>query len=53
MNDWVDHGGRDSAGPAELVPVDLAHRLRAAGLVWHPAPGDRFVLPDRAMDPGA
>lgn len=50
MNDSVDHGGRDSAGPAELVPVDLAHRLRAVGLVWHPAPGDRFVLPDRAMD---
>ena len=49
-DDWADVGRSDLAGPAELLPVDLAHRLRAAGLVWHPAPGDRFVLPDRAMD---
>jgi hypothetical protein len=32
------------------VPVDLAARLRAAGLGWSPAPGDRFVLPGRQMD---
>jgi hypothetical protein len=37
--------------PADhLVPVDLALRLRAAGLVWEPAPGDRFVLPGKEMD---
>lgn len=33
-----------------MLPVDLARRLHAAGLRWTPAPGDRFVLPDRGMD---
>lgn len=33
-----------------MLPVDLALRLRAAGVRWEPAPGDRFVLPDRGMD---
>jgi hypothetical protein len=32
------------------MPLELARRLRAAGLVWQPAPGDRFVLPDRDLD---
>ena len=30
--------------------MELAARLRAAGLVWTPAPGDRFVIADRDMD---
>jgi hypothetical protein len=33
-----------------VLTVELAHRLRAAGLVWQPTPGDRFVLPDRDLD---
>ncbi len=33
-----------------MVTVDLARRLRSAGLRWVPARGDRFVLPDRGMD---
>jgi hypothetical protein len=33
-----------------MISVDLARALRAAGLHWTPAPGDRFVLPDRDMD---
>lgn len=33
-----------------MVTVALAQELRQAGLRWHPAPGDRFVLPDRGMD---
>ena len=33
-----------------MVPVELAIQLRAAGLVWKPVPGDRFVLPDRDLD---
>ena len=33
-----------------MLPLELARRLRAAGLVWQPAPGDRFVLPDRDLD---
>ena len=33
-----------------MLPVALARRLHAAGLRWTPAPGDRFVLPDRGMD---
>jgi hypothetical protein len=28
-----------------MLSVDLAQRLRRAGLRWHPAPGDRFVIP--------
>jgi hypothetical protein len=33
-----------------VLSVDLAIRLRDAGLVWKPAPGDRFVIPDRGLD---
>lgn len=33
-----------------MLSLDLARRLRAAGLRWTPAAGDRFVLPDRGMD---
>jgi hypothetical protein len=29
-----------------MITVELAERLRAAGLPWSPAPGDRFVLAD-------
>jgi hypothetical protein len=33
-----------------VIPVDLAAQLRDAGLVWKPAPGDRFAIPDRDLD---
>jgi hypothetical protein len=33
-----------------VISVDLALQLRAAGLPWHPASGDRFVIPHRDMD---
>jgi hypothetical protein len=33
-----------------VLSVDLARRLRRAGLRWDPARGDHFVLPDRGMD---
>ena len=33
-----------------MLPLTLAVRLRRAGLQWRPAPGDRFVMPDRDMD---
>ena len=33
-----------------MTPLDLAVRLRDAGLVWKPAPGDLFAIPDRDMD---
>jgi hypothetical protein len=33
-----------------VIGVDLAVRLRDAGLVWHPDEGDRFVLTDRDLD---
>jgi hypothetical protein len=33
-----------------VLTLDLALRLREAGLRWKPAPGDRFVLPHRGMD---
>jgi hypothetical protein len=33
-----------------VISLDLAHRLRDAGLPWRPALGDRFVVPDREMD---
>jgi len=33
-----------------VITVALARALRDAGLVWEPASGDRFVVPDRDMD---
>ncbi len=33
-----------------VITVSLARALRAAGLVWEPASGDRFVVADRDMD---
>ena len=33
-----------------MISVELALRLRAAGLEWAPASGDRFVIPAREMD---
>lgn len=33
-----------------MIPIELAWRLRAAGVPWLPARGDRFVVPDREMD---
>ena len=33
-----------------MITVDLATRLRDAGLVWTPASGDRFAIPDRDLD---
>lgn len=33
-----------------VIPIDLAHQLRDAGLMWRPLPLDFFALPDRDMD---
>ena len=33
-----------------MLSFELARTLRAAGVAWHPAPGDAFVLPDRDLD---
>ncbi len=33
-----------------MISIDLATRLRRAGLAWHPAPGDQFAIPDRGLD---
>ena len=33
-----------------MISLELAVRLREAGLGWTPAPGDRFALPDRGLD---
>ena len=33
-----------------MISVELALRLRAAGLEWKPESGDRFVIPGREMD---
>jgi hypothetical protein len=33
-----------------MIALELAKRLRVAGLAWNPLPGDRFVVPDRGMD---
>jgi hypothetical protein len=33
-----------------VITLDLARRLRTAGLQWTPASGDRFVVPDRDLD---
>jgi hypothetical protein len=36
-----------------MITVELARRLRAAGLEWTPGPGDRFVMADPAVRVGA
>lgn len=33
-----------------VISVDLGRRLADAGVPWSPAPGDRFVIPDRDLD---
>jgi len=33
-----------------MISLELAQRLRQAGLAWRPAEGDTFALPDRQMD---
>jgi hypothetical protein len=33
-----------------MIELSLARALRAAGLAWHPQPGDRFVVLNRDMD---
>ncbi|MFI5914108.1 pilus assembly protein CpaE [Dactylosporangium sp. NPDC051541] len=33
-----------------MLSIELALELREAGLVWQPAPGDRFAIPDRDLD---
>jgi hypothetical protein len=33
-----------------VITVDLATRLKAAGLAWHPENGDVFFIPDRDLD---
>ncbi|MEU4687536.1 pilus assembly protein CpaE [Actinoplanes sp. NPDC023714] len=33
-----------------MLGVEAARQLKAAGLTWKPAPGDRFAVPDRDLD---
>ena len=33
-----------------MITIEQAGRLRKAGVLWVPAAGDRFVVPDRDMD---
>lgn len=33
-----------------MITIELASRLRDAGIGWTPASGDRFVIPDRDLD---
>jgi hypothetical protein len=33
-----------------MISIELARRLRDAGLEWLPAEGDRFMIPDRDLE---
>jgi hypothetical protein len=33
-----------------MITLDLAQRLRRAGVPWSPSTGDRFMVPDRDLD---
>lgn len=33
-----------------MITLGMARRLKAAGLRWEPAQGDRFAVPDRGLD---
>ncbi len=54
--DAVPCGGRGevkyTAGmhTGRMIALDLARRLKIAGLRWDAARGDRFVVPDKGMD---
>jgi hypothetical protein len=46
--------GAEARGAArqngDVISLDLAHRLKAVGVEWTPAPGDHFHVPDRDLD---
>lgn len=52
MSATVPHRRRPA--PDDLEPPVCSHRLaralQQAGLVWRPADGDRFFIPDRGLD---
>ncbi len=33
-----------------MISLELARRIKAAGIGWEPAPGDHFLVPDRDLD---
>ncbi len=33
-----------------VIGLELAHRIKAAGIRWEPAAGDHFHVPDRDLD---
>ena len=33
-----------------MITFELASRLKAVGIAWHPASGDHFHVPDRDLD---
>ncbi len=33
-----------------MISLETARKLKSAGLLWQPAHGDQFVVPDRGMD---
>ena len=35
---------------AGVISLELAHRIKAAGIRWEPAAGDHFHVPDRDLD---
>jgi hypothetical protein len=37
-------------GGPKVIGAELAQQLKEAGLVWKPALGDRFAIPDRDLD---
>jgi hypothetical protein len=34
----------------QVIGLELAHRLKDAGIRWEPSPGDHFHVPDRDLD---
>ena len=34
----------------QVISLELAHRLKTAGVAWQPTPGDHFYVPDRDLD---
>ena len=33
-----------------MIDIELARRLKRAGLIWQPTDSDRFLIPDRGLD---
>ena len=47
---WAASRACTGCNTGPVLSLELALALRAAGVAWHPTPGDAFVVPDHDLD---